>query len=177
MLEAIGAGSTRQVGSKDWADIWLDSHEFAAVKETIQQLKQEGLALPVSEDKSLTNECTFSFPHYNVLLLTSRIADSSGFVHQLKTVSSRTMLAFWRSPDYGFTYVPFHLVVMSQQLTDRCRTHSRVFNHLSIALVVGLTFLNLNNSVASLQYRVFALFFVSVIPAVRYPATFTRLES
>lgn len=39
-----------------------------------------------------------------------------------------------------------------------------VFNHISIALCVGLTFLNLGNSVADLQYRVFAIFFVTVLP-------------
>lgn len=39
---------------------------------------------------------------------------------------------------------------------------TRLFNHISIALFVGLTFLNLDNSLLSLQYRVFAIFFVTV---------------
>ncbi|GAA5828045.1 hypothetical protein JCM11251_005707 [Rhodosporidiobolus azoricus] len=127
MLEAIGAGSGKAVGPKDWADIYLDSPEFAKVKDEIEQLKQEGLALPESDDPSLKKEY------------------ASGFLHQYTTVARRTMLAFYRSPDYGFT---------------------RLFNHISIALCVGLTFLNLDTSVASLQYRVFAIFFISVIPAI-----------
>lgn len=44
--------------------------------------------------------------------------DSAPFWVQLKVVVARAFLAFWRSPDYGFT---------------------RLFQHISIALVVGLT--------------------------------------
>ncbi|GAA5916936.1 hypothetical protein JCM6882_003833 [Rhodosporidiobolus microsporus] len=127
MLEAIGAGSGKAVGSKDWADVWLDSPEFDTVKQEIGQLKQEGLAMPESDDPSLEKE--YATP----------------FWHQLTVVSQRTFLSFYRSPDYGFT---------------------RLFNHISIALVVGLTFLNVNDSFSSLQYRVFAIFFISVIPAI-----------
>jgi ATP-binding cassette subfamily G (WHITE) protein 2 (SNQ2) len=186
MLEAIGAGSGRAVGSKDWADIWNDSPQFQEVKRTIAELKEEGLAMPVSEDKSLTNECAFSLsslPSFPADPL-SFFADSSGFVHQLQVVSQRTFTAFWRSPDYGFTYV-FSSTSFTPTLIS-LPSHSRLFNHISIALVVGLTFLNLNDSVASLQYRVFgsssplsqvsfqrshsspsaAVFFVSVIPAI-----------
>lgn len=100
MLEAIGAGSGRQIGNKDWADIWADSQELVEVKQRIQELKAEGLAMPEDTDPSLKNE--YSTP----------------FLTQLKVVSTRTFMAFWRSPDYGFT---------------------RLFNHISIALVVGLT--------------------------------------
>ncbi|GJN91548.1 hypothetical protein Rhopal_004571-T1 [Rhodotorula paludigena] len=127
MLEAIGAGSGKQIGPKDWADIWLDSEEFVSVKQRIEELKKEGLAMPEETDPSLKNQY------------------STNFLTQLKVVSSRTFMAFWRSPDYGFT---------------------RLFNHISIALVVGLTFLNLENSVAALQYRVFVIFFITVIPAI-----------
>ncbi|KAL8291281.1 hypothetical protein RQP46_002259 [Phenoliferia psychrophenolica] len=127
MLEAIGAGSRRQVGKKDWADIWRDSEELVEVQAQIQALKAEGLKIEESSDASLQKEY------------------SSTFQHQLAVVSRRTMTAFWRSPDYGFT---------------------RLFNHISIALCVGLTFLNLGNSVAALQYRVFAIFFVTVLPAI-----------
>ncbi|GAA5969290.1 hypothetical protein JCM8115_006751 [Rhodotorula mucilaginosa] len=127
MLEAIGAGSGRRVGDKDWADIWLESEELVRVKETIKQLNAEGLAMPEETDPSLKK------------------AYSAPFWVQLKVVVARAFLAFWRSPDYGFT---------------------RLFQHISIALVVGLTFLNLDHSVASLQYRVFVIFFVSVLPAI-----------
>ncbi|GAA5991262.1 hypothetical protein JCM10908_003228 [Rhodotorula pacifica] len=126
MLEAIGAGSGRRIGDKDWADIWLESEEFAKVKETIKKLNEEGLAMP-EDSEGLS--ASYATPFWT----------------QLKYVVRRTFLAFWRSPDYGFT---------------------RLFQHISIALVVGLTFLNVDNSLASLQYRIFAIFFVSVLPGI-----------
>ncbi|EHL03106.1 putative ABC transporter G family member 11 [Glarea lozoyensis 74030] len=66
-------------------------------------------------------------------------------MHQLKIVQKRTNLSFWRSPNYGFT---------------------RLFNHVIIALITGLAYLNLNDSRASLQYRVFVIFQVTVLPAL-----------
>lgn len=57
MLEAVGAGSSKQIGAKDWADIWLDSDELAAVKREIEHIKEEGLATPEDLDPSLHLEC------------------------------------------------------------------------------------------------------------------------
>ncbi|GAA6001205.1 uncharacterized protein JCM10292_006956 [Rhodotorula paludigena] len=85
MLEAIGAGSSKQYGDKDWADIWLDSTEFAETKRTIEQLKQEGLAMPDDTDPSLKR--TYSL----------------GFWQQLAIVTRRTLTSFYRSADYGWT--------------------------------------------------------------------------
>ncbi|EGP85077.1 ABC transporter [Zymoseptoria tritici IPO323] len=65
--------------------------------------------------------------------------------HQIKTVQARTHKAFWRSPNYGFT---------------------RLFNHVIIALLTGLMFLRLGDSRTSLQYRVFIIFQVTVLPAL-----------
>ena len=65
--------------------------------------------------------------------------------HQIKVVVSRTQLSFWRSPNYGFT---------------------RLFNHVAIALLTGLMFLQLDDSRSSLQYRVFVIFQVTVLPAL-----------
>ena len=65
--------------------------------------------------------------------------------HQIKVVNARTHKAFWRSPNYGFT---------------------RFFNHVAIALLTGLTYLRLNDSRASLQYRVFVIFQATVLPAL-----------
>jgi ATP-binding cassette subfamily G (WHITE) protein 2 (SNQ2) len=70
---------------------------------------------------------------------------STSFMYQLKTVLERTLKSSWRQPDYQFT---------------------RMFQHVAIALLTGLLFLQLGNSVATLQYRIFALFIVSVIPAI-----------
>ena len=65
--------------------------------------------------------------------------------HQIKTVNTRTQKSFWRSPNYGFT---------------------RLFNHVAIALLTGLMFLQLDDSRSSLQYRVFVIFQATVLPAL-----------
>lgn len=64
---------------------------------------------------------------------------------QIKKVVKRQNLSFWRTPNYGFT---------------------RLFNHVIIALLTGLMYLQLNDSRASLQYRVFIIFQVTVLPAL-----------
>ena len=58
---------------------------------------------------------------------------STSFWFQLKTILHRTNVALWRNADYQWT---------------------RLFSHIIIALVTGLTFLQLNNEVRELQYRV-----------------------
>ncbi|KAG6024571.1 hypothetical protein E4U41_001739, partial [Claviceps citrina] len=63
--------------------------------------------------------------------------------HQLKIVCRRMYRAFWRSPNYLFT---------------------RLFNHFSVAFISGLVYLNLDSSRASLQYTVFVMFQVTVLP-------------
>jgi ATP-binding cassette subfamily G (WHITE) protein 2 (SNQ2) len=65
--------------------------------------------------------------------------------HQIKHVVKRQSLSFWRTPNYGFT---------------------RLFNHVIHALIVGLTFINLDDSRSSLQNRVFLIFQVTVLPAL-----------
>jgi len=56
MLDAIGAGSQRRIGDRDWADIWLDSPEHAENKKEIQRLKEQSLSMP-AEDTSTSTEC------------------------------------------------------------------------------------------------------------------------
>lgn len=65
--------------------------------------------------------------------------------HQIKVVQWRTHLSFWRSPNYGFT---------------------RLFNHVALALVAGLNYINLDDSRTSLQNRIFIIFQITVIPAL-----------
>lgn len=64
---------------------------------------------------------------------------------QISMVMKRTNLSFWRTPNYGFT---------------------RLFNHVAIALLTGLVFLQLDNSRSGLQYRVFVLFQVTILPSL-----------
>lgn len=62
-----------------------------------------------------------------------------------KIINRRTHLSFWRFPNYGFT---------------------RVFNHVAIDILTGLTFLQLDDSRSSLQERIFVIFEPMVLPAI-----------
>ncbi|KAF4611748.1 hypothetical protein D9613_004069 [Agrocybe pediades] len=126
MLEAIGAGVTPRVGDRDWKDIWLESPECQRVREEIQAIKQEGLAIPQTDQKEMSTYAT-------------------SFFFQLKTVVHRNNMALWRSPDYIF---------------------SRLFVCSLISFFVSLSFLQLGVSVRELQFRVFAIFWVCVLPAI-----------
>lgn len=66
-------------------------------------------------------------------------------MYKLRTVVARNVVSLWRRPDYLFT---------------------TFCNHITIGLFTGLTFLNLNNSLASLDYRVLAVFEVAVLPGI-----------
>jgi len=127
MLDAIGAGQAPRIGDRDWGDVWSDSLEFERVRQEIVHIKETrmrevGEALPPQQKEYAT-------PMW----------------HQIKVVCKRQSLAFWRSPNYGFT---------------------RFFNHIAVALMTGFCYLNLNNSRTSLQYRVFIIFQVTVVPAL-----------
>jgi ABC-type multidrug transport system ATPase subunit/ABC-type multidrug transport system permease subunit len=65
--------------------------------------------------------------------------------HQIKHVVRRQSLSFWRTPNYGFT---------------------RLFNHVSIAMIAGLIFIHLDDSRQSLQDRIFLIFQFTVLPAI-----------
>ena len=128
MLDAIGAGLTPRMGERDWGEIWRDSPEF-------QQVKEDVIALKSSRQQDLaSSSITEEEQEY-----------ASPLWHQIKVVSKRMHLAFWRSPNYGFT---------------------RLFNHVAVALFSGLIFLQLDDSRSSLQYRIFVIFQVTIIPAL-----------
>lgn len=129
MLDAIGAGQTPRIGDRDWGEIWRESPELAQVKEEITRIKAERIAATRESNEPHTQEIEYATPTW----------------YQIKTVLRRTNLAFWRSPNYGFT---------------------RLFVHGIIALLTGLAFLQLDDSRSSLQYRVFILFQITVIPAI-----------
>lgn len=127
MLDAIGAGQAARIGDRDWADIWKSSEELANVKAEITRLKD----LRISEVGAAPPEDQQEY--------------STPLGYQVVQVMKRTNLAFWRTPNYGFT---------------------RLFNHGAIALLTGLVFLNLDHSRASLQYKVFVIFQATVLPAI-----------
>ncbi|KAJ7070657.1 ABC-2 type transporter-domain-containing protein [Mycena amicta] len=70
---------------------------------------------------------------------------ASPFMYQLRIVTARNYLALWRSPDYLF---------------------SRLFVCAFISLFVSLSFLQLGHSLRDLQFRVFSLFWVTILPAI-----------
>ncbi|KAI5119991.1 hypothetical protein M0805_004434 [Coniferiporia weirii] len=67
------------------------------------------------------------------------------FLYQLRIVVERNNLALWRSADYVFT---------------------RLFTHASAGLFPSLCLLQLKLSVRDLQYRIFGIFWVTVLPAI-----------
>ncbi|GAB1517062.1 ATP-binding cassette transporter snq2 [Rhizoctonia solani] len=127
MLEAIGAGSRERIGPTDWAELWRQSENFARVKEEIAEIKEDA-----------ARQAAVADPNANKKYATP-------FMYQLRVVSERTLTAFWRQPDYGFT---------------------RLFTHGVIALITSLTFLQLGNSTQELQYRVFSIFIATIMPAI-----------
>ncbi len=70
---------------------------------------------------------------------------ASPLAHQLRVVVRRTNISYWRTPNYLFT---------------------RLFSHVAIALLTGLTYLRLDDSRSSLQYKIFVTFQATVLPAL-----------
>ena len=143
MLDAIGAGLAPRIGNRDWADVWRDSPEYQKMRQEIEQIKQEGLALPVQEKRKETTCKAFTLIKDSVLIA---FTDATSFWVQVKEVTKRNNWALWRSPDYVF---------------------SRLFVHVFISLFISLSFLQLGDSSRELQYRVFGmsvLYFTSSLP-------------
>jgi ABC-type multidrug transport system ATPase subunit/ABC-type multidrug transport system permease subunit len=74
---------------------------------------------------------------------------ASPLSHQLKIVIHRATLSYWRSPSFLFT---------------------RLFAQLVVAFVTGFTYLRLDLSRSSLQYKVFIVFQVTILPALLLPS-------
>ncbi|RPA84036.1 hypothetical protein BJ508DRAFT_413060 [Ascobolus immersus RN42] len=133
ILDAVGAGSAPRIGNRDWHDIWKTSPEFQATKDHIVQLKRERME---------ANKVTGSNDHLNDA---SKTEYATSHMTQLRLVTARTFLSFWRTPNYGYT---------------------RLFNHVALGLVSGLAFLKLDNSLTSMQQRIFVIFQTVVLPAL-----------
>ena len=125
MLDAIGAGLAKRLGEKDWGEVWRSSPEFVQTNETIVRMKEERLI--ETRDDPPPKQTEYAAPLWA----------------QLRIVGRRTHLAFWRSPNYGFT---------------------RLFNHVAVAVIAGFTYFQLKDSRSSLQERVFIIFQFTVLP-------------
>ncbi|ODQ63164.1 hypothetical protein NADFUDRAFT_84369 [Nadsonia fulvescens var. elongata DSM 6958] len=83
ILECIGAGATAK-NTADWNELWLESPEYAAVSQEVDNLNRELKALPpvTAEGKNLAGKF------------------ATDYLTQLKIVFRRTGNQFWRRPDY-----------------------------------------------------------------------------
>jgi ATP-binding cassette subfamily G (WHITE) protein 2 (SNQ2) len=137
MLEAIGAGVSPRIGSRDWNDIWLESSECKRSREEINEIKAAALSRPQPETKAVST-CASSRVrlHRRKYQFIGPLTDATPFFYQLRTVVQRNSLALRRSPDYIFT---------------------RIFLCGFISLFVSLAFLQLGTSVRALQFRVFGM--------------------
>jgi hypothetical protein len=154
MLEAIGAGTTPRVGDRDWKDIWLDSPECQTLRNEIEAINKQGLALPEPDNKSQST-CKSIKPFNHCVSNVAVYLDATSFLYQLRIVTARNNLSLWRSPDYLF---------------------SRLFVCAFISLFVSLSFLQLGNSLRDLQFRVFSIFWVSILP-VRFLSCIRSIPS
>lgn len=71
------------------------------------------------------------------------------WLYQFRIAGARTLLATWRQPGYQYT---------------------RLIQHLLSGVLAGLLFFRLPNTLASLQYRIFVIFQLAVIPAIIWAA-------
>ena len=93
MLDAIGAGQNKRIGSQDWADIWHESAELAGVKAEIADIKRE--RFQESSKKFSADDKEYATPLW----------------HQCLIVCQRACVNMWRSADYGVTRLLNHLAV------------------------------------------------------------------
>ncbi|KAH8665575.1 putative ABC transporter G family member 11 [Ilyonectria robusta] len=73
------------------------------------------------------------------------ISSRPKFAAQLRIVSTRAFKTAWRQPGYAST---------------------RIINHISIALLTALAYLNTGSAYGDLQMRVFAIFQVTILPSL-----------
>jgi ATP-binding cassette subfamily G (WHITE) protein 2 (SNQ2) len=62
MLEAIGAGVTARIGSRDWGELWGESREFFETKEEVVRMREEGLKNNPTELAEPASACEFIVP-------------------------------------------------------------------------------------------------------------------
>lgn len=104
-------------------DAWTKSKQASAVLDDIEQ---------ISEGESASSSSTKR----------QAATYASSTIQQSILLSRRTLLQYWRTPDY---------------------VYSRLYCSFLHASLNGLVFLQLSNSVASLQYRIFSCFMVLMI--------------
>ncbi|KAH8155132.1 uncharacterized protein LAJ45_00141 [Morchella importuna] len=110
-------------GNKDWPTIWSESPEGGAVADEIESINISRALVP-SKLTSLPTE--YAMP----------------LSAQIKEVTKRVWLHYWRDSSYGY---------------------SKMFSNLSMALIAGVLFLQSGNTVLEMQSRGFAVFAVLIL--------------
>jgi hypothetical protein len=125
LLIEVTSRSSKQ-SNRDWCDVWNKSSEAADVLRKIE--KYTSTPPPTQVDGSSSQD-------------PNKVYASSTW-SQIYYLSQRTMLQYWRTPDY---------------------IYSRLYCSFFHALLNGLMYLQLGTSVADMQYRIFACFLVLMI--------------
>ncbi|QBM88980.1 ATP-binding cassette, subfamily G (WHITE), member 2, SNQ2 [Metschnikowia aff. pulcherrima] len=131
ILEVIGAGATAST-SQNWFDVWQSSNERVSAEKRIDELIAEGNArAPMSkEDPANSTE------------LKSKYAAS--VISEMRHVTWRTALAFWRNPEY----------IMAKNMLM-----------LINGLFIGFTFYDLKHTTTGMQNGMFCGFLSMVVSA------------
>jgi len=138
-----------ETNSNTWAERWAASPEHKENIDHIYQLNNNVQQLVRKEMESISQH---SQPEESQTERPSTApvgkrgsSYSTSFWMQVKLVTTRAMLSNWRLSGYIST---------------------RVFNHVVIALLTGLTYLNVGKTLADIQYRIFVVFQVTVLPSL-----------
>ncbi|OJJ45430.1 hypothetical protein ASPZODRAFT_69926 [Penicilliopsis zonata CBS 506.65] len=123
MLEVIGAGNPDYKG-KDWGDVWANSPQC-------QQLTEEIDGIISSRRDQFNEKATQDDREYAMPVWT-----------QIVTVTRRSFIAYWRTPDYAI---------------------GKFMLHIFTGLFNTFTFWHLGNSYIDMQSRLFSIFMVLTI--------------
>ena len=124
LIEATAQHS--QSAARDWCGIWDHSPEASATQRVINAASNETVS-PASQEPQTTSK---------------RHEFASSTTEQIKLLTKRTTIQYWRTPDY---------------------IYSRLYCSFFHSCLTGLAFLQLGNSLADMQYRIYAYFMVLMI--------------
>ncbi|KAK9368335.1 ABC-2 type transporter-domain-containing protein [Lipomyces kononenkoae] len=86
MLDVVGA-APGSIAARDWAEVWMESPERAAVRAEIDQMREELSKIPPNIDKNSAGEF------------------SAGYLEQFWTVLKRVCEQYYRTPSYIWSKV------------------------------------------------------------------------
>jgi ATP-binding cassette subfamily G (WHITE) protein 2 (SNQ2) len=90
MLDVIGAGATATT-EFDWHEKWKASKQAHSVQEEIERIHADGRQRPPVQ-------------------ATLRHSFAAGWLYQVKTLTARNALYFWRDPTYIFSKLALNIV-------------------------------------------------------------------